>query len=199
MTRLRARGMTLIELLVAFAVLAISLIGIASLQIASSHMNQMSERLAIASALATDLIENATLWSYTDPRLNASDTITSTTATIVGQRSILVSGITLNTTSTPTFAEGSGTPSALTNNALYGGTTLYQGYTQSQVSGSVPFQRYWSVFNYTSPVDGNTNGKLVVVTVLWYEPAAYGYKEVTASTFISDPATMAAGIPTGGT
>src|SRR6185312_15672157 len=92
MMRLHSRGMTMIEMLVAMAVLAIGLLGISALQIVSANMNQMSQRMAIATALATDLIENVSLWQYSDARLSTTTNITSTADPSVAASSILVSG-----------------------------------------------------------------------------------------------------------
>src|SRR4051812_31872772 len=80
---MRRRGMTLIESMIAMAVLLIGASGILSAQVMVVRNNQMGKRMAQASALTTDFRENVQLWSYDDPRLEPLATVIATDAAAV--------------------------------------------------------------------------------------------------------------------
>jgi len=64
-----SRGFTLVEALVASAILMIALAALLPLQVMGARMNRFSERTLDATLLATDLSENITRWPYADSRL----------------------------------------------------------------------------------------------------------------------------------
>ena len=67
--RLRSnRGMSLVESLVAGAVLLIGLFGIAGLQVVAIATNFEGRTIAQASAIATSFASNISRWDYTDSR-----------------------------------------------------------------------------------------------------------------------------------
>jgi Tfp pilus assembly protein PilV len=185
--RFKNRGVSLVEALVSLTVFSFGLIGVTSLHLISSRSNAMMRRMSQATELAQDLVENIGLWPYNDPRLVPSDNITAINNALVSARIDLgqaTSGGAL--LSKPNYAEQA-TTLAVNPSALYNATTQYDGYTADVDGDGVPdFERYWSVFNVNLANDGLTNGKLVVVTVRWMEPALGRYRQITSTTFVSN-------------
>ena len=72
-----AGGFTLVEAMIASAILAISLAALLPLQVMGVRMNRWSERTLDASLLGTDLSENIARWNYSDPRLAPLTTVSS--------------------------------------------------------------------------------------------------------------------------
>ena len=160
------RGVTLVETMVSLTVLALGITGLTQLQIISVRANAFSRKMALASALATDLVENVGLWQYTDGRLATTTSVTSATDSKIAARSELGRAATITDSSLkPMFSEQS-TTNALTGSALRGGSTTYDGYSSDiDGDGVDDFERYWSVFKLDPSSSGVETGKIVVVTV----------------------------------
>lgn len=62
-------GFTLIEIMVAMALVLIGAVGLISLQNTGVRMTADSRRLTRATAIAQDLLNQIELWSFNDPRL----------------------------------------------------------------------------------------------------------------------------------
>src|SRR5436853_3515036 len=63
------RGFSLIESMVASVVMLIGLLGLAGLQVTGMRANNLGKRMAQASLLAQDLVQNMQVWQYGDARL----------------------------------------------------------------------------------------------------------------------------------
>lgn len=74
-TRARERGVTLIESMLALAILLVGAVAIASVFTTGVRMNGDARRMTRATAIAQDLVNNMALWPYdegTGPLTNAS-------------------------------------------------------------------------------------------------------------------------------
>ena len=69
--KLNQKGFTLIEVLIGLVILAIGLLGIASMQISSVKGNIFSSNMTQAANLVQDKLEYLKNLSYSDPNLNA--------------------------------------------------------------------------------------------------------------------------------
>ncbi len=67
-----ARGFTLIEVMVAMALVLIAAVSLISLQNLGVRMTGSSRRVTRATAVAQDLLNQIELWSYNDPRLTVA-------------------------------------------------------------------------------------------------------------------------------
>lgn len=182
------RGFSLIEAMVAMAVLAIGLLGMASLQIVGVRSNQFGGRMARASQLGHDLIEQVQRWDYADTRLTALQVVTTPTDTVVKNRWDLGRADTVPSTVRPQFGDTAGDANAVTAGAL--GTT-YQGLSNDvDKDGKPDFRRYWNVYDLQVTESGKVTvkGKLVQVIVRWKDASvAGGNRQVSMSTFKPDP------------
>ena len=180
------RGSTLIEAMVASAILIVALAALLPLQVMGVRMNRWSERTLEASALATDLAESIERWSYSDSRLQSLLTVrsvddpavdvtwdmgTSDTASSKAQYSDL-----------PTSDLNATTSSALAQN--------YQGLSSDvDGDGKPDFIRYWNVYEVDVGGTGTPNGKLVQIITRWKEPNV-GWHQIAISTFRRNPASL---------
>ncbi len=187
------RGFSLIEAMIASAIMLIGLLGLAGLQITGLRANHLGKRMAQASLLAQDLAQNMEIWSYTDARLTPLNN----------------TGL-FGTTNAPAIARGwdLANSSALVSNA--DGTAITFDYTDgpagatqvnqlganysgvpSPTDSSLPpgeqviFQRYWNVFDIDLTGAGTAQGKLVQIVVRWKEPR-FGYRQVNTSFYKYD-------------
>lgn len=201
---MRARGFTLIEAMVAMTVMAIGLLGLASLQVVGVRATFMATRMAGASALAQDLAENMNRWPYDDTRLAATRSSISDLSSLDATSDL---GRNVALPYTPDFGEGASgqwtcgtcsptTPSATTNNAL----GVYAGVRSPTDSGAGTnlYDRYWNVY----PMSGsNGTGKAIQIIVRWPEgnfgvdangnPTAK-YRQIVLNTFKADPNSLVA-------
>lgn len=193
-TALRARrGATLIEAMIAMAVLLIGMAGFASLQVISVRANHFAKRISAASALAVEITEHAQRWAYTgDPRLTPYATINGCTqtdyqpclndATLTARWNL---GTTQTLAYTPQFDDSTLSPVGFP----WTGTPIVTGGSPAVTGADVDrdtvpeFQRYYNVYQF-----GNF-GRLVQVIVRWKEPG-FGYRQVTNMAFRLDPARL---------
>ena len=193
------RGFSLIEALVASMVMLIGLLGLAGLQVVGMRANNLGKRMAQASLLAQDLVQNMQVWQYTDGRLTPqssaspahtglySDTNHADIARFwdLQNSSALTSNV---DGSSVTFDFTDGAAGAAAVNQL---AANYEG-VLSPVDTSLPtaeqtvFQRYWNVFLIDLNGSGAAQGKLVQVIVRWKEPN-FGYRQVNTSFYKYDP------------
>ena len=201
-SRAMDRGFSLIEALVASMVMLIGLLGLAGLQVVGMRANNVGKRMAQASLLAQDLVQNLQVWQYTDARLTPqgsavpahtglyTDTNHSDIAKFweLQNSAALVSNVD-GSSVTFDFTDGPiGSPGAAATNQL---AANYEG-VLSPVDTSLPtaeqtiFQRYWNVFLIDVRGSGSADGKLVQVVVRWKEPN-FGYRQVNTSFYKVDP------------
>ena len=180
-------------------VMLIGLLGLAGLQVVGMRANNLGKRMAQASLLAQDLVQNMQVWQYTDGRLTPqasaspahtglySDTNHADIARFWDLRNS--SALTSNVDgSSVTFDFTDGAAGAAAVNQL---AANYEG-VLSPVDTSLPtaeqtvFQRYWNVFLIDLNGSGAAQGTLVQVIVRWKEPN-FGYRQVNTSFYKYDP------------
>lgn len=177
-------GLTLVETIISFAVLALALSGVAQLLLVGSRMNHFAHRMGTASAVAHDLLENMSLWAYDDPRLEAKETLlTQDGEQAVGDfefgRQEEVSG-----SARPHYGERDD-GIAETAAALATEDSPYRGVSLDGNDSLPELSRYWNVYALDPDGDGIEEGKIILVGVRWHEPGV-GYRHVTASSFLGN-------------
>ncbi len=184
--RSSARGFTLVEAMIASAILAIALAALLPLQVLGARMNRWSERTLDASLLGTDLTENIARWSYSDPRLAPLSTVSSFTDSTVAASWDM--GTSARASHRAQFSDAlTQDQNADTYNAL--GTT-YQGLSADvDGDGNPDFTRYWNVYAIDSTGSGTPSGKLIQIIVRWNEPNV-GWHQVALTTFKRNPANL---------
>ena len=193
------RGFSLIEALIASMVMLIGLLGLAGLQVVGMRANNLGKRMAQASLLAQDLVQNMQVWQYTDGRLTPQASAspahtalyTDTNHADIAKFWDLqnTAALTSNVDSSSVtfdFTDGAAGAAAVSQLAAN-----YEG-VLSPVDTSLPtaeqtvFQRYWNVFLVDLNGSGAAQGKLVQVMVRWKEPN-FGYRQVNTSFYKNDP------------
>ncbi len=171
---MKARGFSLIEVVMAMAVLTIGIMGLSELQVIGVKGRDFARNITTASLLAHDLSANMDGWTYTDSRLNPLATVTSTTDPTVTAHWDM--GRLVTVTTKAEFGEVANDTNATTSGAL--GT----GYTG--IASPSGFYRYWNVFALS--LSGGTTAKLVQIIVRWNEPG-FGMRQVAFSTVLTNP------------
>ncbi|HZR07533.1 MAG TPA: prepilin-type N-terminal cleavage/methylation domain-containing protein [Myxococcales bacterium] len=193
------RGFSLIESMVASVVMLIGLLGLAGLQVTGMRANNLGKRMAQASLLARDLVQNMQVWDYADTRLTpqagASPAHTGTYSD-TNHADVAEFWDLRNTAALTSNVDGATVKFDYTDGAAGGALTSqlganYEG-VLSPVDTSLPageqtvYQRYWNVFLVDLTGSGTPQGKLVQVMVRWKEPN-FGYRQVTTSFYKCDP------------
>lgn len=181
-----SRGFTLVEALVASAILMIALAALLPLQVMGARINRFSERTLDATMLATDLSENITRWAYTDARLTPLLTVSSFSDSAIAGRWDM--GTSAQASQTAEFSDSPiQDPNAATYAAL--GST-YQGLSSDvDGDGSPDFTRYWNVYAVDATGSGTPSGKLIQIIVRWNQPQV-GWHQVVVTTFKRNPANL---------
>jgi len=193
------RGFSLIEAMVASVVMLIGLLGLAGLQVTALRSNHLGKRMAQASLLAQDLVQNMQVWQYADARLTpqAGAAPAHTGSYSDTNHADIAKFWDLQNAAAPTSnVNGSGVTFDFTDGAS-GAAQVNQlaanyGGVLSPVDATLPageqiiFQRYWNVFLIDLNGSGTPQGKLVQVVVRWKEPKL-GYRQVNASFYKYDP------------
>jgi Tfp pilus assembly protein PilV len=191
-SRSEQRGFSILEAFIALAVMAIGLLGLASLQVVGVRANHFGRKMALASALVRDLSETVQSWDYSDTRLAPPrGVVTSTTDTTIVSRWDM--GRDATASYTADYAEQAGDTNATTASQLtsanYNGllaTRIDKDYASAATS-SLGLRRYWNVHSVDVSGSGAEQGKLVQIIVRWKEPGL-GMRQVTGSAFRPNPA-----------
>ncbi|HZJ55577.1 MAG TPA: prepilin-type N-terminal cleavage/methylation domain-containing protein [Myxococcaceae bacterium] len=184
--RRSVRGFTLVEAMIASAILAISLAALLPLQVMGARMNRWSERTLDASLLGTDLSENIARWNYSDPRLAPLATVSSFSDSTVAASWDM--GTSARASHRAQFSDATAADqNAGSYNAL--GAT-YQGLSADvDGDGKQDFTRYWNVYAIDPTGSGTPSGKLIQIIVRWNEPNV-GWHQVALTTFKRNPANL---------
>ena len=188
MSRRRAasRGFTLVEALVASAILMIAIAALLPLQVMGARLNRVSSRTLDGTLLATDLSENITRWAYTDPRLNPLQTISSFSDSAVAARWDM--GTDAQASQRAEFSDSPTTDQNAGQYAALGAT--YQGLSSDVDGDGTPdFTRYWNVYAVDTTGSGTPSGKLIQIIVRWNEPQV-GWHQVVVTTFKRNPGNL---------
>lgn len=180
--RTSARGFTLIEAMISMAVLLVSALALASMQVMGTRTNRLGDRMVQASALATGFGDSIQLWAYDDPRLNMLTTVTDTNDPAIASKWDL--GSAAATGYTVEYSDLAGDTNA-TNPGALGAT--YRGLS-ADVDRTAPndFIRYWNVYGINLTGGAGEDGKLIQIIVRWKEPGV-GWHQVTQSTYKRNP------------
>jgi type II secretory pathway pseudopilin PulG len=181
-----SRGFTLVEAMVASAILMIALAALLPLQVLGARINRFSERTLDATLLATDLSENITRWAYTDARLTPLLTVSSLSDSAIAGRWDM--GTSAHASQTAEFSDS---PNQDPNAGSYAALgTTYQGLSSDVDGDGTPdFTRYWNVYAVDATGSGTPSGKLVQIVVRWNEPQV-GWHQVVVTTFKRNPANL---------
>ena len=162
--RTRGRdGFTLLETVIAMAILLVGAMGMAGLQLQGVRMEGDARRITRATAIAQDLLDQASLWPWGDPRLGNAAAIDASKLASLGDPGFLF--------------ERAGTPTADFSDAnLTAGGTTWLGIPTSDITGA-GYERYWNVA-YVD--DSNTNGvpDAARIAVIVRYPAGFGFRRV---------------------
>lgn len=171
------QGTTLLEAMIATAVLLIGALGAISAHKFGLEANADSRKIVRASAVAQDLVEQMALWPFTDPRLANSNT---------------ANDADLGDTA---FAfETNAPPSDHGEADLTAGGTTFAGLAQAEITDGIRFERYWNVA-YVDDQDGDGVWDLVRIAVVVRWPhggtaASPRYRRIVAFTSKLNPAEL---------
>jgi Tfp pilus assembly protein PilV len=181
-SRAAQRGTTILEAMIAMAIVLVGLLGFAGLQIITSRANQFNKRMSQATAVATDLSESIKRWSYTDPRLETTAAVTRLDDDSIKDSWDL--GRSADLATKQQFSDKAGDTNAAASGAL---ATDYQGVSTDTDGDDQPdFTRYWNVYALDQGSSGTPNGKLVQIIVRWKEPG-FGFRQVTTMAYKPNP------------
>jgi prepilin-type N-terminal cleavage/methylation domain-containing protein len=164
------RGVTLVETVVAMAVLTIGAVGMVSLNAQGSRMQGDARRITRATAIGQDLLDQIALWPFADPRL--ANTNLSNDAKI----------------GDPGFEfEAAGAPPADHGEAdLTAGGTTWLGIPSTDVQ-SGGYERYWNVaYVDDANANGVWDGVRIAVIVRW--PVGGAFRRVVLLATKTNPA-----------
>lgn len=159
-----ARGFTLIEVMLAMALLAIGVAGVMGLLRTGYLINADARRMTRAVTIAQDLMNQVELWPYGDPRLaigdKAEDDITDDTGAYESEME------------------------PVADHAEEDLAAGYQGIPAAALDGI--FQRYWNVaYDVDENENGIPDGVRVAVIVRW--PHGSGWRRVVLTGFKPNP------------
>ncbi len=163
------RGMSLIEVMVAVALLLIAAVGVAQMTRAGTALNADSRRITRASAIAQDLLGQIQTWDYDDPRIANTATANDADYGDGSQSFEAATG----------FIADHGEADLTLNGLDWNGIPLAE-------LAAAGYQRYWNV---AEPDDTNSNGipdgKRIAVIVRW--PHGTGFRRLVLYTAKVNP------------
>jgi hypothetical protein len=173
--------------MIAMLVLLIGMAGFAALQPVAVRANHFAKRTAVASMLATDMVETIHQWGYSDSRLAPSQTIQNCNTVSVTDGGAS-GGCFAVTAVTSTWDLGKSAAGSYVPQFSEGSLGTFQGLPADvDRDGASEFTRYWNVYAVDPQSTGTPIGVMVQIVVRWKEPA-FGYRQITTSTFKANPA-----------
>lgn len=165
-----SRGTTLLEAVIALAILLIGLLGMLRLQMASANSDEGGRSHTQALQFGQELLARLQQLDPADGRLTAQ--YTGTTVPSAFGHLLDSGGVVTSNPFTP-WSDGMAAtlPGVTTDAGL-----LARGVTDP-IDGTVRFQRRWTVFLPTTPLGAN-GSKLIAVSVTWRERGYTGLREV---------------------
>jgi hypothetical protein len=163
-----AAGFTILEAVVALAILMVGALGVISIENLGSRMNRDGRVMTRASAIGADLVTQIQTWNYfEDPRLQ--DTNTSNNTDVVDAEALFEGPV-------------SGLPFDHEESELASGP--WNGISSADVQ-ALGFTRYWNVAPFTDPATGAVLGLQIAVIVRWENLGAP--RRIVFATFVRDP------------
>ncbi len=169
--RSSAAGYTLVEVIIALAILLIGLVGFMKLQVFGATSTNGGRMHSVASELAREVVTGIERLQFNTPALTETGSSGPTPPDGFGR----LAGVNPLPTGTHTFADGD-IPGVRSND------------------DAQPFQRRWTVWSWAPTAGGAPSVKLVAVSVIWTEPQSQIQREVVAYTQLSDSAAFSLNI-----
>jgi prepilin-type N-terminal cleavage/methylation domain-containing protein len=168
-----SHGFTLLETVIAMAILLVGAMGMAGLQVQGVRMEGDARRITRATAIAQDLLDQMSLWPWGDARMGTATAIDVSKLANLGDPGFLF--------------ERAGTPTAAFSDAslTLGGAT-WLGIPTADISAG-GYERYWNVA-YVD--DSNANGvpDAARIAVIVRYPAGAGFRRVVLLGMKRNPA-----------
>ncbi len=174
----RPAGFSLLEVMIALAVLTIGLLGMMHLQIIGIVSNDTGRKHTVATALASELVSGIERLPFGDPLLLPSGTTGPTAPTPFGR---LVTGSTVTVTGTHQWNDTTQAVPGVRN-------TTEIGPDHSQ------YDRRWTVWGYAPSAGAIPIVKLVAVSVVYKERGMNIPREVVLYTQLNEPSSLTANI-----
>ncbi len=186
----RASGSSLIELMIAMAVIAVGLLAMWHLHVLGLTSTAAGRRHTVATAVARELVSGLERLSYTDLRLSAnySGPGTSTRPPSSALFGALVDGDGLRSdagAAHPWDDSDAGRIPGVRKNAEM----------PEQAEGA-GYERHWTVWDVQAPSGGTApfGAKLVAVSVIWRDPPFARPREVVLYAVVPNPSAVVAGL-----
>lgn len=170
--RRTSRGFTILEVMIALAVLLVGLLGLLRLHVLGMTSNTGGRMYTEGVEIARELVSGIERLQYTDPLL--SENCTGATATSPCGSLITSSGAVVST-GVHTWADTSPLPGVRPDAALPRPGT---------------FQRRWTVWGYQPAGASVPAARIVAVSVIWSEPTLPRPREVVLYTQLPNPAAL---------
>jgi prepilin-type N-terminal cleavage/methylation domain-containing protein len=173
----RPAGFSLLEVMIALAVLTIGLLGMMHLQIIGIVSNDTGRKHTVATELADELVSGIERLPFGDELLSPSGNIGPTAPTPFGR---LVSGSTVTTTGTHEWSDTKAIPGVRKTTEI--GADHWQ------------YERRWTVWGYAPSAGAIPIVKLVAVSVVYKERGMNIPREVVLYTQLNEPSSLTANI-----
>jgi prepilin-type N-terminal cleavage/methylation domain-containing protein len=176
MRNARTGGFTLLEVLMAMAVLLVGAVGMLSLHLHGIRMEADSRKATRAAAIAQDLMDQISIWPWGDARLGTATQLDTSRLATLGD---------------PTYAyEGTSPPSSSFSDASGGltasGALPWLGIPLADTQ-ALGFERYWNVA-YVDDSNGNGVPDAARIAVIVRYPVGIGYRRVVLLGIKPNPA-----------
>lgn len=168
-----ARGTTLLEAVIALAILLIGLVGMLRLQMASANSDEGGRSHTQALQFGQELLARLQQLDPADGRLTAQ--YTGTTVPSAFGHLVDSGGVVTSNPFTP-WSDDMVTTATTLRGVTTDASLLARGVTDP-IDGKVRFQRRWTVYLPTTPL-GVNGSKLIAVSVAWRERGYTALREV---------------------
>jgi prepilin-type N-terminal cleavage/methylation domain-containing protein len=179
-----ARGSSLIEVMIALAVLAVGLLAMWHLHMVGLSSTGAGRRHTVATGVARELASGLERLAFNDPRL--ADTVTGQTLPAGAAFGNVVQGDGSILAGARPWDDAAAVPGVRRIAELPG-----------QGDATTRYDRRWTVWGYVSPraPAGTAPGvKIIAVSVTWRDPPFARPREVVLYTQVTNPAALATGL-----
>lgn len=186
------RGSSLIELMIAMAVIAVGMLAMWHLHVLGLTSNAAARRNTVATAIARELVSGLERLAYSDPLISDST------------KNYVAQGTAAGPPASALFAplvDGSGTIKA--GAYQWSDSTPVPGVrldSQMREKGDTAagYDRYWTVWELLSPQPGAAGGtagvKLIAVSVIWHDPPFARPREVVLYAQVANAGSIISGL-----